>query len=125
MDTNKLNLMKKQKEEIQSRRDFFKKAAKTALPILGVALLASNPIVAKATENLSTYCDHCNSNCTNGCKTGCQRSCRNTCAEHCEGNTRKVGPASCGWCDGLCAGCSGQCSGQCSGSCAGGSYTVM
>ena len=118
-------MKKNEKEEIQSRREFFKNAAKAALPILGVALLASNPMVAKAADNLSTYCDHCNSNCTNGCKTGCQRSCGNTCAEHCEGYTRKLGPASCGWCDGLCAGCSGKCSGQCSGSCAGGSYTVM
>lgn len=37
-----------------SRREFFKKSVKQTLPILGLVLLASNPIMAKAT--LATDC---------------------------------------------------------------------
>ena len=37
-------------EELQSRREFFKKAAKGALPILGAVVLASAPGLANAAE---------------------------------------------------------------------------
>ena len=35
-------------KEVQSRRDFFKKVAKGALPILGAVVLSSVPVLAKA-----------------------------------------------------------------------------
>lgn len=35
-------------EELQSRREFFKKAAKGALPILGAIVLANAPAVINA-----------------------------------------------------------------------------
>ena len=38
-------------EELQSRREFFKKAAKGALPILGAVVLASAPGLANAAES--------------------------------------------------------------------------
>ena len=38
-------------EELQSRREFFKKAAKGALPILGAIVLANAPAVINAAEN--------------------------------------------------------------------------
>ena len=41
---------KKQNEELQSRREFFKKAVKGALPILGAVVLAGNPMLAKAVD---------------------------------------------------------------------------
>lgn len=37
----------KKNEELKSRRDFFKKAAKGILPILGTVILSSIPSVAK------------------------------------------------------------------------------
>lgn len=37
-------------EELQSRREFFKKAAKGALPILGAILLSGAPQILNATE---------------------------------------------------------------------------
>ena len=37
-------------EELQSRREFFKKAAKGALPILGAIVLANAPAVINAAE---------------------------------------------------------------------------
>lgn len=71
-----------QKEEVQSRRDFFKKAAKTALPILGVALLASNPIIAKASETAMDCMYGCSGGCWRSC-TGCKDSCRGECVTTC------------------------------------------
>lgn len=41
----------KKNEELQSRREFFKKAAKGALPIIAAAVMASAPAVVKAAEN--------------------------------------------------------------------------
>ena len=35
-------------EELQSRREFFKRAAKGALPILAGAVLLSSPVVSEA-----------------------------------------------------------------------------
>ena len=41
-------------EELQNRREFFKKAAKSALPILGAIVLAGAPQILKATEKSPT-----------------------------------------------------------------------
>ena len=35
----------KKNEELQSRREFFKQAAKAALPVVGAAIMASVPFV--------------------------------------------------------------------------------
>ena len=43
-------------EELQSRREFFKKAAKGALPILGAIVLANAPAVINAAENAPMGC---------------------------------------------------------------------
>lgn len=97
-------------EELQSRRDFFKKAAKNALPILGMALLASNPVIAKAFEPSEPL--GCDFGCSNGCSGGCGRSCSIGCSGSCSGS-----------CYGNCkGGCSRSCSYTCSGSCRGYSY---
>ena len=47
---------KKQKEELQSRREFFKQAAKKALPVIGAIALASTPIIANAAEKEPMGC---------------------------------------------------------------------
>ena len=118
-------IWKKENNELQSRREFFKKAAKSTLPILGAVILASNPIISKASEECLAYCEHCNSNCTNGCRTGCQRGCGNSCHTNCQGHTHKYHSSSdCDTCKYYCAGCTGECRGTCSGSCNGSSYTV-
>lgn len=80
----------KKKDELQNRREFFKKAAKGALPILGAIVLANLPVVMNAAEgepstgctSCSTHCgtscwrDGCTSTCTGGCKSGCKNTCR-------------------------------------------------
>ena len=86
---------KKQNEELQSRREFFKEAARKALPVIGAIALASSPIIANATEKVSMGCE-------NGCSSGCKGGCSGGCS---------------GGCDGVCkGGCSGSCSGSCSSS---------
>lgn len=89
---------KNKKEEIQSRREFFKKAAKATLPILGAVVLSSLPIKQLQAGNCST--------CTGGCFTGCTYSCDRTCNTTC-----KLG---------CYHGCKAACKGGCLGACASG-----
>lgn len=72
-------------EGLQSRREFFKKAAKGALPILGVSLFGTT---------LLTSCDKDEPD--GGGGGSC--SCSNTCSGSCDGD-----------CSGNCDGCSGSC----------------
>lgn len=100
---------KKENEELQSRREFFKNAAKKALPIIGAIALTSSPIIAQAArkETISLGCDGCTGLCT-GC-TGCT-SCQGFCEGSCTGCTSCQGRCS-GSCTG-CTGCSANCYGQ-------------
>lgn len=76
---------KNQNEELQSRREFFKKAAKGALPILGAIVLAGTPLQGKA-ETIGA--------CPRSCGITCQTQCVNTCG-------------------GLCTSCMGGCKNGC------------
>ena len=79
MEKNKKN------EELQSRREFFKKAAKSALPILGAIVLAGTPTIAKAVEKAPMGCTGtCYGGCYGGCK-GCSTTCTGTCSHGCRG----------------------------------------
>jgi CXXX repeat radical SAM target protein len=71
---------KKQNEELQSRREFFKKAAKAALPVVGAVVMASMPNVMQAAEEMG-----CDWGCSGSCWSSCQSSCRGTCASGCTG----------------------------------------
>ena len=88
------NLLRNMKKELKSRRDFFKNAAQTALPILGAIVLASNPVIAKTVEAPVTSCTgtchgQCYGSCQNTCKNTCNYTCKNACKETC--NTTCVG----------------------------------
>lgn len=91
----------KKNEELKSRREFFKKAAKSALPILGAVVLASTPIISKASETAMGCrfgCSSaCSSSCTSSCYTGCVGSCKGTCSDVCSR---------------LCNGCHHSCTGS-------------
>lgn len=80
---------KNKNEELQSRREFFKSAAKAALPVLGAVVLSSLPI----NETLAA------TGCTFGCTNGCSGGCGSGCGFGCQG------------------GCKGQCQGGCKGQC--------
>ena len=88
---------KNKNEELQSRREFFKKAAKGALPILAVVALSSAPNIIRAAKitpgdcGLGVGCDHtcksgCYGTCRGSCQSGCQGSCQNTCSTYCKGS---------------------------------------
>ena len=76
---------KEKKEELQSRREFLKKTAKGALPILGISLFGPTILTACEKDN----------------KKGSGCSCSNTCSGSCDGD-----------CSGDCGGCSGTCRGS-------------
>lgn len=80
---------KKKNEELQSRREFFKKAAKGALPILGAVLLANAPVISQATEVDSMACKYmCQISCRGGCKNSCGGGCKDSCQTYCKGGCR-------------------------------------
>ena len=74
-------------EELQSRREFFKKAAKGALPILGAIVLASNPSIVRATDTVGSMgCSTCTGSCTVTCGGNCVNRCTGSCTVTCGGN---------------------------------------
>ncbi len=77
MDTKNPN------EELQSRREFFKKAAKAALPVVGAVVLASLPIV-KSEAATGCYNSGCVGGCEGGCNDSCYGSCKGTCNASCQ-----------------------------------------
>lgn len=85
-------------EELQSRREFFKKAAKGALPILGAIVLANMPAVMQADApamgcggSCRGYCSEaCATTCNVGCKSGCKSSCGASCTNECKGGCKRV-----------------------------------
>lgn len=73
---------KKQNEELQSRREFFKKAAKAALPVVGAVVLSSLPLL-KAEAAPMGCTGTCYGMCHGSCK-GCEYTCSGTCKHACE-----------------------------------------
>ncbi len=70
---------KNSSEELQSRREFFKKAAKVALPVVGAIALSQLPLSLNATEM-----SDCNGNCSGSCRSGCYTTCYNDCYNACK-----------------------------------------
>ena len=106
----------KKKGELQSRRQFFKKAAKGALPILGAIALSQAPFFSQAHESQNEMgCYYgCSGDCSGSCKGGCM-GCTGTCTGGCEGKCA----SSCYWeCVNTCeAKCVNTCKATCEGSC--------
>ena len=83
-------------EELQSRREFFKKAAKGALPILGAIMLANVPGIMSAAEKDPMGCScgvgcasTCYSTCKGYCSTTCYGQCYRSCSGSCSGSSRR------------------------------------
>mgnify|MGYP005754251811 CR=1 FL=1 len=77
---------KNSSEELQSRREFFKKAAKAALPVVGAVVLSSLPILkseAAPTGCMSLCSDGCTDRCS-GCTGSCSGSCNTSCYGSCQ-----------------------------------------
>ena len=106
----------KENDEIQSRREFFKNAAKKALPILGAIAMINSPVLVRAMEEqpLTESPMGCNreSPCTGSCYQGCGSTCKGSCRGDCTGR-----------CTNTCKGsCSGKCTEDCRSTC---SYTCI
>ena len=108
---------KKENEELQSRREFFKQAAKAALPVVGAAIMASVPtVIASQTGGRVNFQAVCSNGCTNQCGDGCSGSCKGDCKGSCKGDCTGSADGSnnssgCGY------GCLNTCSGGCQGTC--------
>lgn len=72
-------------EELQSRREFFKKAAKAALPVVAAVALASAPGTANAVEAMG-----CTGSCYGTCKYACGGHCSNNCSGGCKDRCHAV-----------------------------------
>lgn len=111
-------MKKNKKEEVSSRREFFKKVTKKVLPILG-ALVVSIPIINKTDEvRAATNTTGCGEHsCTNSCRGGCT-SCSGSCSGTCNGGCLHTCNDRCtGTCNG---GCLHTCNDRCYGTCRGG-----
>ena len=74
----------KKTEELQSRREFFKQAAKKVLPIIGAIALANVPLLSHAAEKANTDCNYgCSLSCSGGCKGTCRDTCSGACRDEC------------------------------------------
>lgn len=76
MEKNKKN------EELQSRREFFKKAAKGALPILAFTMLGSTILTACGDDD-EPKPSGCGNSCSGGCAGGCSNDCDEICMTSC------------------------------------------
>ena len=98
---------KKKNEELQSRREFFKKAAKGTLPILAAVALVGAPAILKAGETpMGCSYGSCEGLCSGSCYGGCGQMCGGNCMGKCTGS-----------CGNACTGCYGSCTGTCRGTC--------
>lgn len=103
----------KKSDELQSRRQFFKKVAKNVLPILGAIVLATTPTILKAKDSAPQWC-----------RFGCAGYCNNQCYATCLGGCY-VGCTGCvGYCKVQCIGCTGTCHATCLKSCSGSCLTL-
>lgn len=75
----------KKNEELQSRREFFKSAAKAVLPVIGAVVLANLPNVASAEPQYGWGCSSaCKGSCSGKC-TSCTGGCYGSCMGSCKG----------------------------------------
>lgn len=84
---------KNKNEEIQTRREFFKKAARATLPVLGAVVLSSLPFQQVEAHDCGSSCSStcyrgcqygCGYNCNGLCRDNCTRTCYNTCKTTCD-----------------------------------------
>lgn len=69
-------------EEVLSRREFFKNAAKAALPIFG-AIVAGSILRSCEPYEGTVSCGDCTGTCDGGCSGDCWRACHDECASSC------------------------------------------
>ena len=117
MTNSNKNICMKKSDELQSRREFFKKAAKGVLPILGLVMLPTGVQAMLRQVQESHPSTACKYDCSYLCRENCQTTCRGNCFTNC-GHS----------CDGVCyddcmltckGGCESSCRGTCRATCVG------
>lgn len=84
----------KEKDPIVSRREFFKKAAKTIVPILGVMTFGPTLLNSCGDDDDAGGCSNCRGNCSITCGNSCRgnaaraSSCRSGCTSLCISSCR-------------------------------------
>ena len=77
----------KKNEELQSRREFFKNAAKGALPILALTVLGPSILSScEKDDDDDDNGDSCKGSCKGSCKISCSGSCSGACISDCYGS---------------------------------------
>lgn len=77
----------KKNEDLQSRREFFKSAAKSSLPILMLAAGMTPLLSSCEGDGGSVSCD-CYGGCDGGCSNNCDGTCGGDCWAYCESKAR-------------------------------------
>lgn len=103
---------KNKKEELISRRSFFKRGISRVLPVLVCATIPTFVASCGPDEPTCSECaDSCNANCSTGCYTSCDSSSKSSicssCASNCEGSSTST----------TCSSCANDCTGNCNNSC--------
>lgn len=84
--------------ELKNRREFFKEAAKKALPLFAIALLGTSTITSCTKQN------GCGNSCSGSCKTDCSGECGSSCNKACSICSQSCSNGCKGtckqWCDG-------------------------
>lgn len=75
------------KKELQTRREFFKSAAKGALPILGMVVFGSTLLASceRDDDDGGSGCGKCNGSCSGSCDATCRYKCSGGCKTGCLG----------------------------------------
>lgn len=82
---------KNRKDELQSRRDFFKKAAKMSLPVIGAIVFAKPFSISSIATTTSSSCDYtCEVSCADDCYGHCKYGCKTTCSGTCDGSCKNT-----------------------------------
>lgn len=91
----------KNKEELLSRRQFFRQVASKALPIMALTAIPSllKSCVIDDPVYIEDFCSGCTGKCTNSCQGLCVGGCYGSCSGSCS------------------SGCQGACKGTCKGTC--------
>lgn len=76
----------KENEEIQSRREFFKEAAKKTLPVIAMVTVGSLSLASCEKEDTNSY--YSSDGCGGSCKSLCENTCTLVCASGCRGTCR-------------------------------------
>ena len=85
--------------KIQSRREFFKNAAKSVLPILGCMMLPGSIMAHEiVSEEAPQSCNgSCYGLCNNSCRGYCSQGCTGTCSGSCKATCQSQCNASSGY----------------------------